>query len=102
VRLNGHRKYRLPHNVNFAFDNIEGESLLWGLDLAGIAVSAGSACSTGTGEPSHVLRSLGLPEQYLNGAIRLSLGRSNAEEDIPFVIETLSSLVRKLSQLSPA
>ncbi len=102
VRLNGHRQYRLPHNVNFAFDNIEGESLLWGLDLAGIAVSAGSACSSGTGEPSHVLRSLGLPEHYLNGAIRLSLGRSNAEEDIPFVIETLSSLVRKLSQLSPA
>jgi cysteine desulfurase len=102
ARLNGHRKNRLPHNVNIAFAGIEGESLVVGLDLFGIAISSGSACSTGDEEPSHVLRSLGLPDQYLNGAIRLSLGRTNAEEDIPFVIEKLFGLVHKLSQFSPA
>jgi cysteine desulfurase len=102
ARLNGHRKNRLPHNVNIAFAGIEGESLVVGLDLFGIAISSGSACSTGDEEPSHVLRSLGLPDQYLNGAIRLSLGRTNAEEDISFVIEKLSGLVHKLTQFSPA
>lgn len=102
ARLNGHRKYRLPHNVNFTFGDIEGESVLWGLDLLGIAVSSGSACSSGTEEPSHVLRSIGVPEQYLNGAVRISLGRSNSEEEISFVIETLSSLVHKLRQLAPS
>jgi cysteine desulfurase len=102
ARLNGHRKNRLPHNVNIAFADIEGESLVLGLDLLGIAISSGSACSTGDEESSHVLRSLGLPDQYINGAIRLSLGRTNAEEDIPFVIEKLSGLVHKLSQFSPA
>lgn len=99
ARLNGHRTKRLPHNVNFAFPNIEGESLLLGLDLQGIAISSGSACSTGSEEPSHVLRALGLPDQYLSGAVRLSLGRSNTEEDIPTVIEALANLVQKLSQL---
>ncbi|MFY9139792.1 MAG: cysteine desulfurase family protein [Thermacetogeniaceae bacterium] len=100
ARLNGHRTKRLPHNVNFAFPNIEGESLLLGLDLQGIAVSSGSACSTGSEEPSHVLRALGgLPDQYLNGAIRMTLGRSNTEEDITTVIEALATLVKKLNQL---
>lgn len=102
ARLNGHRQLRLPHNVNFAFAGIEGESLVLGLDLLGIAISSGSACSTGDGEPSHVLRALGLPDQYINGAIRISLGRSNTEEDIPLIIEKLSGLVYKLTQLSPA
>lgn len=102
ARLNGHRTRRLPHNVNFSFPDVEGESLVLGLDLQGIAVSSGSACSSGTGEPSHVLRSLGLPESYLNGAVRMTLGRANTEEDIPVVIEALEGLVRKLGWLFSA
>ena len=101
VRLNGHPTQRLPNNVNVSVEFIEGESMLLNLDLAGIAASTGSACSSSTLEPSHVLLALGLSHELAHGSLRLTSGRDTTEEDIDYVLETLPKIVTKLRSMSP-
>jgi len=99
--LNGHRTTRLCNNANLRFDFIEGEALVLQLDLAGIATSTGSACSTGSLEPSHVLLALGIPSERARGSLRLSLGRENTEEDVECFLEVLPRVVSRLREMSP-
>ncbi len=101
ARVNGSRKERLPNNVNFSFQYIEGESLLIMLDMQGICASSGSACTAGSVEPSHVLMALGLPEEIANGSIRFTLGADTTREDIDTTIEKLAEIVQKLRDMSP-
>ena len=101
VKLNGHPKDRLPNNANFSFRYIEGESLLFSLDLAGIAVSSGSACSSGSLEPSHVLLATGLPEGLAHGSIRFTFGPDNTEEEVDYAVNVLADTVKKLRAMSP-
>lgn len=101
VKLNGPRENRLPANADFSFKFIEGESILFSLDLDGIAVSSGSACSSGSLEPSHVLLSLGLPEELAHGSIRFSFGKHNTVEEIDYAVDCLKSAVERLRQMSP-
>ena len=96
VRLNGHPARRLPNNVNLSFDRVEGEPILLGLDLAGISASSGSACSSASLEPSHVLTALGLTAEQAQGSLRLTLGNDNTEEDVDYLLDVLPVLVRKL------
>ncbi len=100
-RLNGHREQRLPNNVNFSFDFIEGESLLLLLDFEGIAASSGSACTSGSLDPSHVLLALGLPHEQAHGSIRFTLGEDNTREEVDLLLEKLPPFVQKLRALSP-
>jgi cysteine desulfurase len=102
VRLNGHPVERLPGTNNIAFRHVESESIVLGLDLKGVAVSAGSACTAGHVEPSHVLVALGLPLDWAMGAVRFSLGRSTTADDIDYVVDCLEPLVRKLRVALPA
>lgn len=101
VKLNGPRENRLPANADFSFEYIEGESILFSLDLAGIAVSSGSACSSGSLEPSHVLLALGLPEALAHGSIRFSFGKHNTMEEIDYAVDVLKDAVNKLRAMSP-
>lgn len=101
VRLNGHPSQRLPNNVNLSFKYVEGESMLMMLDMKGIAVSTGSACSSKSLKASHVLSSLNLEDDYIHGSLRISLGRENTMEDIDYVIESLKDTVLKLRAMSP-
>ena len=101
VKLNGHPTDRLPGNVNFSFEFIEGESLLLMLDMNGIAASSGSACTSGSLDPSHVLLALGLPHEIAHGSLRLSIGEINCDEDIDYVLETLPVIVQRLRDMSP-
>ncbi len=101
VKLNGHRTKRLPANADFSFEYIEGESILFSLDLAGIAVSSGSACSSGSLEPSHVLLALGVPEELAHGSIRFSFGKHNTVEEVDYAITVLSETVERLRKMSP-
>ncbi len=101
VRLNGHPIHRLPGNVNMCFKFIEGESLLLSLDMEGIAGSSGSACTSGSLDPSHVLLAIGLPHEIAHGSLRLSLGDFNTEEEIDFVVEKLVKIVERLRMMSP-
>lgn len=101
VRLNGHREKRLPGNVNFCFKYIEGESLLLSLDMEGIAASSGSACTSGTLDPSHVLLAIGLPHEIAHGSLRLTLGNYNTEEEVDYVVEKLIEIVDRLRKMSP-
>ncbi len=101
VKLNGSRYNRLPANADFSFEYIEGESILFSLDLAGIAVSSGSACSSGSLEPSHVLLALGLEEALAHGSIRFSFGKHNTIEEIDYAVDTLKESVQRLRQISP-
>ncbi len=101
VKLNGPRQNRLPANADFSFKFIEGESILFSLDLAGIAVSSGSACSSGSLEPSHVLLSLGLPEELAHGSIRFSFGKHNTMEEVDYAVETIKTAVKRLREMSP-
>ena len=102
VKLNGPRKEnRLPANADFSFRFIEGESILFSLDLAGIAVSSGSACSSGSLEPSHVLLALGLPEGLAHGSIRFSFGKHNTVEEVDYAVEVLKQAVTRLREMSP-
>lgn len=101
VKLNGHPKDRLPANANFSFRYIEGESLLYSLDLAGVAVSSGSACSSGSLEPSHVLFAMGVPEGLAHGSIRFSFGKDNTPEEVDYAVDRLKEIVVKLRALSP-
>lgn len=99
--LNGSRTKRLPGNVNISFEFIEGESLLLHLDLAGICASTGSACSSTSLEPSHVLLAIGVPVEMAHGSLRLSIGRLNSDEDVDYILETLPGIVQKLRDMSP-
>jgi cysteine desulfurase len=101
VRLNGHPVLRLPGTCNMCFRNVESESIVLGLDLKGIASSAGSACTSGSVEPSYVLVAMGLPLDWAMGSVRCSLGRSTTAEDIDYVIESVVPLTAKLRALSP-
>ncbi len=101
VRLNGHPSKRLPGNVNFCFRYIEGESLLLSLDLVGIAASSGSACTSGSLDPSHVLLSIGLVHEIAHGSLRLTLGASTTEEDVDYTVNQLVSIVDRLRKMSP-
>jgi len=101
VRLNGHSAKRLPGNVNICFEFIEGESMLLNLDMKGVAASSGSACTSGSLEPSHVLLAIGLPPEIAHGSLRLTLGKDNTEEDIDYVIDILPKIIEKLRALSP-
>ena len=101
TRLNGHRTERLPGNVNVSIRFIEGEALLMRLDLAGVAGSSGSACTSGSLDPSHVLLAIGLPHEIAHGSLRLSMGRDTTDEEIDYVLEVLPEVVRKLRMMSP-
>lgn len=101
VKLNGHPEKRLPANANFSFRYIEGESLLFSLDLKNIAVSSGSACSSGSLEPSHVLLAMGLPEGLAHGSIRFSFGKYNTMEEADYAVDALKEIVLRLRALSP-
>lgn len=99
--LTGHPDKRLPGNASFCFKYIEGEALLLNLDIKGIAASSGSACTSGSLDPSHVLLSIGLPHEIAHGSLRLTLGAINTEEDIDYVLEELPIIVKKLRDMSP-
>lgn len=101
IARNGDAQQRLPHIANFNFDFVEGEGLQISLDLKGVAVSTGSACASGSVEPSHVLVALGLNQDNGRGALRFSLGKDNTKEEVDYVLETLPPLVEKLRKLSP-
>jgi len=101
TKLNGHRTDRLPGNINVSFEFIEGESLLLLLDASGVAGSTGSACSSGSLEPSHVLLAIGLPHEMAHGSLRLSLGDLTKDEDIDYVLEVLPKIVQRLRDMSP-
>ena len=101
VRLNGHRTERLPGNTNFSFSFIEGESLLLMLNMKGVSGSSGSACSSGSLDPSHVLLAIGLDHGTAHGSLRLTLGAETTEEDINYVLEILPGIVERLREMSP-
>jgi len=100
-RLNGHPTNRLPNNANFSFEFVEGESILLALDMRGIAASSGSACTSGSLEPSHVLTAMGLPLEVAHGSVRMSLGTGNTAEDIDYVLEVAPEVVARLRAMSP-
>ena len=99
AHLNGHPTQRLPNNVNFSFEGVEGEPVLLGLDMAGIAASSGSACSSGSLEPSHVLLALGQSADMARGSLRLTLGKDNTEEDVDYLFSVLVDLLHRLRQM---
>ena len=101
IKLNGSRGNRLPANADFSFQYIEGESILFSLDLAGIAVSSGSACSSGSLEPSHVLLAMGLPEGLAHGSIRFSFGKHNTTQEVDYAVDVLKDAVMRLRKMSP-
>lgn len=100
-RLNGDRKRRLPGNINVCFEGIEGESLLLLLDARGIAASSGSACTSGSLDPSHVLLALGLPHEVAHGSLRLTIGPDNTAEEIDYMVENIKQVVEYLRNMSP-
>ena len=101
IKLNGHRHNRLPGNVNISFEFIEGESLLLMLDMKGIYGSSGSACSSGSLDPSHVLLAIGLPHEIAHGSLRLTFGDENTQEDVDYILEVIPQMVTKLRDMSP-
>ena len=100
-RLNGDPVDRLPNNANFSFEFIEGESLLIMLDMKGICASSGSACTSGSLDPSHVLLAIGLPHEIAHGSLRLTLGEETTREDIDYVVDSLKEIVARLREMSP-
>lgn len=98
--LNGSKEKRSPNNINFRFDNVEGESLVLALDQEGIAASTGSACSSGTLEPSHVLLALGLRPEQCHGSLRLTLGKETTKEDVYYTVDKLKEIIEKLRKIS--
>ena len=101
TRLNGHPKKRLPNNANFSFQFVEGESMLIMLDMEGICGSSGSACTSGSLDPSHVLLAIGLPHEIAHGSLRLTLSEETTKEDIDFTVDTIKKIVEKLRSMSP-
>lgn len=100
-RLNGSTEHRLCNNVNFSFKYIEGESILMLLDMHGVAASSGSACASGSLDPSHVLLAIGLPHEIAHGSLRLSVGDETTDEDVDYVLEVLPPIVERLRAMSP-
>ena len=98
-RLTGHPTHRLPNNASFCFEGVEGESILLNLDLLGVAASTGSACTSGSVDPSHVLVAMGLPPEWSHGSLRLTLGKGNTEAEIETLISALPGIVEKLRNL---
>ena len=101
VLLNGHPGKRLPNTLNMSFEFVEGESIILNLDLKGIAVSSGSACTSGSLEPSHVLKAMGVEPAIAQGSVRFSLGKDNTEEDVDYVLEVLPEIIIRLREMSP-
>jgi cysteine desulfurase len=101
VYSNSHPVNRLPNTMNISFDYVEGESILLNLDIKGIAASTGSACSSGSLEPSHVLLALGICTATAQGTVRFSLGRANTEEDVDYLLDELPSIITRLRAMSP-
>ena len=101
TRVNGSLTHRMPGNLNVCFEGIEGESLLLRLDLAGICASSGSACTSGSLEPSHVLLAIGVPKELAHGSLRLSLDETNTEEEVDHILEKLPGIVAELRAMSP-
>jgi len=101
TKLNGNPTLRLPNTLNLSFPFIEAESLILDLDLKGVAVSSGSACSSGSGNPSHVLLSMGIPHEMCRGSLRFSLGTENTEKDIDYVLDVLPAIVERIRSMSP-
>lgn len=100
-RLNGDRKRRLPNNINISFQFVEGESLLIMLDMAGVCASSGSACTSGSLDPSHVLLAIGLPHEIAHGSLRMTLGEETTKEDMDYVVDKLKEIVDRLRTMSP-
>ena len=100
-RLNGHRRERLPNNVNFSFEFIEGEGMLLQLAFKGVSASSGSACTSGSLDPSHVLLAIGLPHEIAHGSLRLTLGRDTTREDVDYTIDALKGTIENLRAMSP-
>ncbi len=101
TKLNGHATKRLPNNANFSFRFVEGESLLRNLDMKGICASSGSACTSGSLDPSHVLLAIGLPHEIAHGSLRLTLGEDTVKEEIDYVVDALKEIVKRLREMSP-
>jgi cysteine desulfurase len=101
IRMNGHRAKRLPNNVNVCVRGVEGEAMLLFLDMKGICASSGSACTSGSLEPSHVLLAMGVPQEVAHGSLRFSLGKHTTEEEINTVLDELPPIVERLRQMSP-
>jgi len=101
VQLNGHPGKRLPNTLNISFEFVEGESIILNLDMKGVAVSSGSACTSGSLEPSYVLKAMGVEPAIAQGSIRFSLGKDNTEEDIDYVLEILPEIISRLRAMSP-
>jgi cysteine desulfurase len=101
VKLNGHPTERLPNTCNISFEYLEGESIILNLDMEGVGVSTGSACTSGSLEPSHVLTAMGVSAQTAQGSIRFSLGRINTEKEIDYVLEKLPPIIERLRKMSP-
>lgn len=101
TRLNGHSKKRLPNNVNISFQFVEGESILIMLDMVGICASSGSACTSGSVDPSHVLLAIGLPQEIAHGSLRLTIGYENTKEEMDTVVDNLKRIITNLRNMSP-
>ena len=101
ARLNGDKVRRLPNNVNFSFQFVEGESMLIRLDMAGVCASSGSACTSGSLDPSHVLLAIGLPHEIAHGSLRLTLGYETTKEDVDYVVDEIKKIVERLRNMSP-
>ena len=101
IKINGDLKNRLPGNSNISFRFIEGEGLLLNLDLKGICASSGSACTSGSLDPSHVLLAIGLPHEIAHGSLRISIGKYNTKEEIDYLVENLVEIVNRLREMSP-
>ena len=100
-RLNGDATKRVPNNINISFQFIEGESLLIMLDMAGICASSGSACTSGSLDPSHVLLAIGLPHEIAHGSLRMTIGEETTKEDMDYVVDHIKEIVTKLRTMSP-
>ena len=98
-RLTGHPSHRLPNNASFCFERVEGESILLSLDMLNIAASSGSACTSGSTEPSHVLVAIGIPPEWAHGSLRLTLGKDNTQADIETLLAVLPGMIEKLRGL---
>ena len=101
MKINGDINNRLPGNSNISFRFIEGEGLLLNLDLKGICASSGSACTSGSLDPSHVLLAIGLPHEIAHGSLRISIGKYNTKEEIDYLVENLVEIVNRLREMSP-
>jgi cysteine desulfurase len=101
VRLNGHPTDRMPGTLNMSFECVEGEALLINLDMRGIAISTGSACSSGSLDPSHVLMAMGIPHEIIHGSLRFSFGNDNTQEDVDYVMTHLPQIINMIREISP-